>query len=71
MSIFLAPVTFDCGSQFGELLINALAFVPNTLAFSIRFVGRSLALEAVGVLTRGRFDCLCVTLRDGARLGRI
>jgi len=34
MSISLALVIFDCGSQFGELLTNALAFVLNALAFS-------------------------------------
>ena len=63
MSISLALVTFDCGGQFGELLVNALAFIFNTLAFSIRLVGWSLALEENGVLTPGRFSCLSVTLK--------
>ena len=71
MSISLALVTFDCRSQFGELLINTLTFILNTLAFSIRSVGRNLVLETIGVLTRRRSGCLGVTLRDGVRLGRI
>jgi len=45
MSIALALVTLDCGSQFRELSVSALVFVFDTLAFKIRLVGRSLALE--------------------------
>jgi len=71
MSIALTLVTLDCESQFRDLFISILAFVLNTLVFTICLVGRSLALEAVGVRTRVGFGCLFMTLKDGTRFGCI
>ena len=59
MSITLALVTLDYGSQFRELSVSVLAFILDTLAFSICLMRRILALEAVRIRTGVGLGCLC------------